>query len=498
MLDTSGAGADVIRLEPIYDETVADTPHWIPVDLNDGGYATGMGGLGGYSTLAWGPDIGTVSTSELSLPPGTDALPVFGAINEQGVAAGSLVSRTEPASPPFLVDLHDGVVAPLEPGTWTSALVEDLNAGQTVVGAVYSGDGVVTNMQGAAWIGPDHDLVVVDDLGSGSMLTDVNGSDLAAGWALDGAGVVHPAVWDLADGGAMVDLAPLTGHPVMWGLPVKVNELGDVLVQLGVDHQSTASSWGHDVVVEHGTQRVVEPYPVDEGGGAILNNRGQVASLTYASPGRTDPQYEILDLATGHRQVVPAFGESLFRFNDRGQVGATRLGASGLPSGVVLWDPVRGWIDLGDGGGRGTTLWSMNSVGQVAGVFSDRGSPWIATVQFGPEPPQGVVGSVVGSSATISWGAPTSPGNAAIDTYRVYRDGIAVADVAARTSSFTEAVLADPGASSTYTVTAINAFGESLPSAGAVVVAPAPAVAAPGFVPTVAAVPVVAPPTFTG
>ena len=193
-----------------------------------------------------------------------------------------------------------------------------------------------------------------------------------------------------------------------------------------------------------------------------------------------------------------AFGESLFRFNDRGQVGATRLGASGLPSGVVLWDPVRGWIDLGDGGGRGTTLWSMNSVGQVAGVFSDRGSPWIATVQFGPEPPQGVVGSVVGSSATISWGAPTSPGNAAIDTYRVYRDGIAVADVAARTSSFTEAVLADPGASSTYTVTAINAFGESLPSAGAVVVAPAPAVAAPGFVPTVAAVPVVAPPTFTG
>lgn len=50
-------------------------------------------------------------------------------------------------------------------------------------------------------------------------------------------------------------------------------------------------------------------------------------------------RYEILDITTGDRTVVPAPGASLLHFNVRGQIAATRVGAAASLATVVTVQP---------------------------------------------------------------------------------------------------------------------------------------------------------------
>lgn len=495
------AGADVVTLEPIDDR--GDVPGWIPMRSNDGGYLIGATDYSGFFSMAWGPDTGSVMASELLLPAGTSGYPSFGAVNEVGVVAGQIAPAGLPVSTrAFVADLHDRAVELLDMGGRANAQITDLNEVGTVVGAIYDGPPLVSSVRAAAWIGSERDLVVLDDLGAGSFVVDVNPSGLASGWAIDGSANIHPVLWDLANGGALVDLAPITGFQVMTGLPVVVNDRGDVLVSLGVGFDGGgASSWGHDVVVEHGTNRLIEPYPVDQGGGSILNDLGQVASLLDPGPGGLGLRYEILDITTGERTVVPAPGESLFRFNDRGQIATTRLGLDNGPDHAVVWDPFRDWIDLGDGGGRGVEVWTMNSAGHLAGTYQDQIAPWLGTVQRAPEPPLDPAAVVDDSTLTVTWQVPVSPGDAPISTYRVLRDGVVVAEVGGSTTTFVEPVTESAGIGSVSAIVAVNEFGESLPSVVVAVAAPVDPAPLPGAGSPAASSPAVAvtvPPTFTG
>lgn len=462
-------GADVIRVDPVYDASTTNVPSWAPTLLTASGYAIGYPFLvGGGSYIAWGPDIATVQISDLILPAGSPGAPSFQAINDRGVAAGTYtLLHTGEAASAFVVDLHDRVVVTLDISSSDRSEVSRVSLDGTIVGARWI-DGV-DPPHGAAWLGPDHHLVDVPDLGYGSWLTDVNDHGLAGGWMLDAAGKRHPATWDLVSGSPPVDLAPITGVLAV-GRRVTVNQAGDVLVQLGTDY----CDCGHDVVVEHGTNRLVPLYDPDTAYGAILNNRAEVAFLSYHGANHTDPAFVVLDLTTGSRQDIPALphvGGSAFFFNDRGQIATTRQEAGTAGSGVI-WDPVRGWIDLGDAGGRGIVVSAMNGTGRVGGYYGDTNTAWFATVQLGPEAPRDPAADVVSGTVALRWVVPVSPGNAPIDAYRVYRDGTLIDAVAPTRTAFTDSDLADPGRTAAYTVTAINTFGESAPSPAVLVAEP--------------------------
>lgn len=488
------AGADVIRQEPIGGPDLAI----IPTRVNDAGYVSFIGFSGYGSAAAYGPEIGLVFADRFDLPPGFTGIPEITAVNDDGVAAGSVSAGL--TSSAYVADLHGTDMTLLSSGGFEHGRVTDIVGSTTVVGFAYSGSAVVTSAHGTAWVGPDHELRVVPDFGFGSVVTDVNEAGLAVGWMIDGAGLVHPFSWDLAAGAGPVDLSPVTG-PMVMTRTVHVNERGDILVELGrAFEDGSATSWGHDVVVEHGTNRLVEPYPVGEGGGAILNDVGQVAYAVEPPPGEPRQYYEILDIATGATTVVPAPGEFLFTFNSLGQIGTTRRDDPGSPDVAVLWDPVRGWGDIGDLDGRGASVWAMSDTGYVAGTYGTGLTSWVGSVRFGPQPPTDVRGEVVGTAVTLRWSPPTSVGDAPLDAYRVLRDGVEVGQVDGATTTFAEPVPAPPGTSLTYEVVAVNAYGESAPSQRATVVVPVPAPAPNPSSPAPAppATAVVARPTLAG
>lgn len=493
VLAPAPAGADVIRLDPLYEAGPTDTLNWAVTELTDDGYAMGFGLLGGSFTV-WGPDVGTVFGSDL-IPPGPGlGSPSISALAEGGVVAGQYVDNTPLAPhPPFVADLHDRQAVLLDTGPFLRAQVTAMNRSGTVVGYLYQDAPTVDTVHAAAWVGPNHDLVLLDDGGESSLLGDVNDDGVAGGWMRDAGGDQHPITWDVEGGGPPIDLAPITGFQISGASDVVVNARGDVLVQLG----NGAGNYGHDVVVDHATGQAIDAYPAGTGYGAKLNDRGEVASMIFAVPGDRPARFEILDLPSGSRREVAtdATSGSLFTFNDRGQVGATRT-VGGDPPAAMLWDPFRGWIDIGDGDGRGAHVWSMSSSGLVGGAFADTGSPWIATVQLAPEPPRSVVATAAGGSVEVGWAPPVSPGDAAVTTYRISRNGVAVADVAATATTFVEPYPVTPGQAVTYNLTAINEFGESLPSAAATVVIPE--LPTPSVPPSTAAVPVAARPTFAG
>src|SRR5262245_7624429 len=66
------------------------------------------------------------------------------------------------------------------------------------------------------------------------------------------------------------------------------------------------------------------------------------------------------------------------------------------------------------------------------------------------------------TSSELRWDPPSSPGDAPVDTYDVYRNGALVASVPASATAFTDDVSALPGGSeATYQVAATNIYGES-------------------------------------
>lgn len=83
-----------------------------------------------------------------------------------------------------------------------------------------------------------------------------------------------------------------------------------------------------------------------------------------------------------------------------------------------------------------------------------------AEVQIAPGAPTGLVIAGCGSTALLSWSAPTSTGYASELRYEVRRDGATIATAA--TAPFTDP--AAPAATATYEVLAVNDGGASAPA----------------------------------
>jgi hypothetical protein len=382
----SGAHAETVAVEPI-PPSAPGSPPWRPSQLTDGGYLIGASFVDGYDVVARGPDVPTTRTSDLDWPAQVSTPAKYGlrftAINDRGIVAG-VHDVVDATSGPFLADLHDRSVVMLDDDGYAGASINRLAFDGTAVGSLHTPAPTEWVPHGAAWVGPDHTLVLVDDLGFGSVLTDINGNGRAAGWMRDGSGDAHPATWNLPSGSAPVDLAPVTGEISEEG--ITINDAGDVLVQLGPPYAS-----GPFGVVEHGTSRLVRLYEPGFGVYPVLNNVGQAAFFAWTGPSRTgDTSFTILDIATGERTVIPvppdgADAETPF-LNDRGQIGATLRTSDGR-SVAQIWDPGRGWIELRDADGRDLILSTLNSTGMVAGFYVDTRQAWTASVPIDPQPP---------------------------------------------------------------------------------------------------------------
>ena len=81
-----------------------------------------------------------------------------------------------------------------------------------------------------------------------------------------------------------------------------------------------------------------------------------------------------------------------------------------------------------------------------------------------PSAPQTVQASAAGSSATVAWSAPASPGASSITSYVVTRDGAAPVTVPAQSLNYTYSDL-QPGATDKVAVQAVNSAGEGAPAA---------------------------------
>ena len=462
----TSAGADVIGVEAVVTSALPPGTPWSIGQLNDGDYAVGSYEIGVTSySLAWGNDVGVVLPSDLAVAPDVAARMSFSRVNEHGLAGGLITAPNPSEARLFVADLRTKAVELLDTGTAIAGWIEDIGADGTVVGTVFDDPGGNPS-HAVAWVGASHTLVHPEDLDNGSRIADVNAHGLAAGWFVDDLGNRHPATWDLAAGTAVRDLAPITGF-FAGGNRIEVSDRGDVLIGLG----SPGSSEYNDVVVLGGTDQLVRLYPIGTGMWTELNDRGQAA---YAIVNGNDlPNVVVVvDLVTGARTELVHIPWLAFDFNDRGQVAANVLGLDRF----VLWDPIHGWVDLGDAGGRGVQFNSMNSVGHLVGTYVDTRTPWLGTVQFGPGPPQALAATSTDGAVDLTWAPPVSLGDAALSGYRVSRDGAFVADVAAGTTSFHDvAVVA--GTTVSYTVTAVTEFGESSPTPAVevlVVAAPSP------------------------
>ena len=101
-----------------------------------------------------------------------------------------------------------------------------------------------------------------------------------------------------------------------------------------------------------------------------------------------------------------------------------------------LWDPFAGTFDLGDADGRGLAASAINDVGDLAGQYAPTSSnfndlkPWFGSVRLAPQPPGAPAGSAAADGNHLTWAAPLSPGDAAVDEYRIYRSGTLAATVA--------------------------------------------------------------------
>src|SRR5687767_8326703 len=84
-----------------------------------------------------------------------------------------------------------------------------------------------------------------------------------------------------------------------------------------------------------------------------------------------------------------------------------------------------------------------------------------------PSPPENVRGTVITDGVLIAWDRPAFDGGSPALTYRVYRDSTLLADGLSTTTYVDETIsMAAAGAAAQYTVTAVNAAGESAHGGG--------------------------------
>ncbi len=198
-----------------------------------------------------------------------------------------------------------------------------------------------------------------------------------------------------------------------------------------------------------------------------LNDVGQL--LTTADQPDGTQQLWLVDTTTGDHQVVDtnwATGGGAV-LNDLGQVAYDHPTPTFTDRPAYLWDPRGGLIDLGTHPGDNGVV-ALNNTGMVAGGGLD---PWLVAVRFGPRPPASTTAAVSSGSVVVNWTAPPWTGDAPVTGYVVFRNGAPLATLATA-SSFT-----DPsppaGGTVTYAVAAVNVYGQSPLGAPASVATPA-------------------------
>jgi hypothetical protein len=342
------------------------------------------------------------------------------------------------------------------------------------------------------WSGSPLELHVLPDLGHGGFVSSLNDHGVAVGEIL-AADESHylPVSWNLADL-TVTDLTPFVGTPIIDAEP-SVDDHGRILVGLGTTQGVATSPAGNDVVVDPATGVVTRPFDIGMGLTVALNKRGELlyeqldAPFDYNGP----VVLTVLDLNTGERRKLPPMTvSSTPSLNERGQVVFASF--DGTTSHGEVWDPIAGLIDLGSAGGHGLVPTTLNERGRIGGYYRDDVNPWLATLRLNPQPPEGLSAGESGTtSSALRWNAPSSPGDAPVDTYSIYRNGALVASVPASADTYTDDVSALPGGSTaTYQVAATNVYGESNLSEPVTVV-----LAASESAP---ATPIAATPQFTG
>jgi hypothetical protein len=397
-----------LHLTPITALDGSQLRSWAPRRLTDHGYGLARKSSSPEATtVAWGPDVGTVHGATIAWPSGGSGAWDYAVINDHGVVAGNRLWTGASDDQPFVVDLHDRIPVMLDNGGFERSIIEDLGDDGTIVGALYHEPEYLEPWitQGAAWVGPAHTLVLLPDLGFGSEVLAVNARGDALGWMRDAEGALHPTTWDTTYGGPPTDLTPLTGGTgTAWGY--QINERGDRLVRLRGPIVEGAFR-DYDVVLEHGTNNLVD---VDDAPGtqfagpARLNESGQIEfTRVRGTSNQQSTTFVIIDIASGSRREITAPDLALTDdlFNDLGQIGTTRVerDGQGVRTIAMLWDPVEGWRDLVDPGEAGLTLTAMNSTGGFAGTYSTTESPWVGKVRVAsisePDPPPRAAGDTV-------------------------------------------------------------------------------------------------------
>jgi hypothetical protein len=208
--------------------------------------------------------------------------------------------------------------------------------------------------------------------------------------------------------------------------------------------------------------------------GRFLNEAGQALV-------RLDGVWQVIDVASGATTVMKPFGLDVpgdeivpVDFDENARVLAN-VRAPGVER-VVVWSAAEHTVDLGPTNGPDALSPALlGDDGVAVGTTGDARAWWRATFRLAPNAPTSLAGQAGGASVALSWQAPTSPGDAPIDTYVVKADGVEVAQVDAASLTWSGA----GDGSAAYTVVAVNTYGESSPSnavvlaAGAVSVTPA-------------------------
>ncbi len=309
------------------------------------------------------------------------------------------------------------------------------------------------------WPTTTTDPVALEDLGSRARATDVNDHGIAVG-VLFGETGHRPVAWDVSTG-ALRDLSVEVG--LIFGENLSINDRNEVWCPRVEERPNVTGTDGNYVTIDLDTDVVTEIFRDSEGQDSpVLNERGEVgwfrrsgglsSDLTDAAVIVDLDQQRVRDVALPEGNVRGSRS-----FNDRGQL-AVNVEVDGVQR-PHLWDPVHGWTDLGAGDGRGLIVGATNDVGEAAGVDGD-GRPWVAAVRYAPLEPRSARAVADGDSVALAWEAPLAEGDAPVDLYRVYRNGILVVetpDLHAVDESVDEGVPREVA----YTVSAVNAYGES-------------------------------------
>lgn len=448
---------------------------WLPVDVNRAGQI--LADCNTFATegsIVWSEDGSVVDLRLLGRPPGAaprSPMQSFD-LSDGGVVVGSTGDA-------FRADLGAGSFTRLVdiPGSGSAAVAVD-EAG-TAVGNVLSGRAA----RAVAWR-PDGTEV---DLAPLTETHDINTGGRIVGsrfGELDGVYGDHPLVFDLVTAEVRdltVAVRPVVGDSLG---AMQINDRDQALVVSG---DAIHSGGYRAMVVDVDTGAELWRAPANGVSRWVLTDAGEIGVVEVDELGASE-SVAVTDLETGQvrRHSLDTGSSPFLDLNDRGQAAFSDVVDGSLHA--LLWDPVLGVFDLGDGNGEGVSAVAVNDSGTVAGQTVEGQDLWRARVGLAPAAPVGLVATSSDGGVELTWSTPPSEGTGDVTAYRVVRDGEATIDVV---GGARRAVDPAPGPGThTYVVVATNRHGDSPPSEAVDVRVDVPLAAPPAPSPVV--------PRFTG